>query len=415
MQITDLTTEMKTPPLLRLAFRPLFLLGGAFSALAMLLWGLALFGYIDFKPVGNILFWHSHEMIFGFACAIVIGFLLTAMQNWTGLRAPHGKPLLWLVSCWLGARLLLLSGAALPLWLVAAVDLLFLPLAALLLAKPILAVKQWRNLFFVPVLLLLTLCNGLSWAGLYLQDYALQQHGLYNAVLLITLLMTVVGGRVLPMFTANGTQTKKVEPIVWLDKLALGALWLVFLQQFLKLENVLPPQVIASFYLVAAVLIAIRCLRWKIWITFRVPLLWSLHLAYWFIPLGLGLFALHYFGAGAGASVDDGNNLLSFQILKSTAMHALTAGAMGSMILAMMARVSLGHTGRPLQVSPLMIPAFVLVIGAGICRSLLLPLLPQMSRPLLALAVIFWVLAYGLFCSCYARILTSDRADGRPG
>lgn len=405
MQITDLTTELDIPPLLRLAFRPLFLFGGAFSCIAMLLWGLALFAGLPLSPVGNILFWHSHEMIFGFGCAIVAGFLLTAMQNWTGLRAPHGKPLLWLLLCWLLARLLVLFGAALPIWVVALVDLLFLPLAAVLMAKPILAVAQWRNLFFVPVLMLLTLCNAVSWVGLALNDYMLQQHGLYSAVLLLTLVMSIMGGRVLPMFTANGTQSKKVEPVLWLDRLALGLLWLVFIQQFLKLENFLPHPLIGALYGIAAVLLAIRCARWKIWITFRVPLLWSLHLAYWFIPLGLALFALHY----------SGSTLLGHAVLKSTALHALTAGAMGSMILAMMARVSLGHTGRPLQVSALMVPAFVLVVAAGISRSLLLWLMPEMSQALLILAIGCWVLAYALFCSCYAGMLCSTRADGRPG
>ncbi len=405
MQITDLTTELKISPLLRLAFRPLFLLGGAFGCIAILLWGLALFGLVQLSPVGNILFWHSHEMIFGFGCAIVAGFLLTAMQNWTGLRAPHGTPLFLLVLCWLAARLLLLFGAALPVLLVALVDVLFLPMAALLLARPILAIGQWRNLFFVPVLLLLTICNTVSWIGLAFNDYMLQQHGLYSAVILLTLVMSIMGGRVLPMFTANGTQSKKVEPLVWLDRIALGLLWLVFIQQFLKLENFLPHPFIGALYGVAAVLLAIRCWRWKIWITFRVPLLWSLHLAYWFIPLGLGLFALYYSGI----------SLFGHAVLKSTALHALTAGAMGSMIIAMMARVSLGHTGRPLQVSTLMVPAFVLVIAAGICRSLLLLLWPAMTQALLLLAIGCWVLGYGLFCYCYAHILTSDRADGRPG
>ena len=108
MQITDLATEQKLLPLLRQAFRPMFLFGAAFSAIAMLLWGLTLAGHIQLKPFANVLFWHSHEMIFGFGCAIVAGFLLTAMQNWTGLRAPHGTPLLLLVLCWLAARLLLL-------------------------------------------------------------------------------------------------------------------------------------------------------------------------------------------------------------------------------------------------------------------------------------------------------------------
>lgn len=405
MQITDLTTELNIPPLLRLAFRPLFLFGGAFSCIAMLLWGLALFAGLPLSPVGNILFWHSHEMIFGFGCAIVAGFLLTAMQNWTGLRAVHGKALFALVLCWLAARALLLFGAALPVWFVAIVDLMFLPFAAVLMAKPILAVGQWRNLFFVPVLLLLTICNAVSWVGLSLDNYMLQQHGLYSAVILFTLVMSIMGGRVLPMFTANGTQSKKVSPVLWLDRLALGLLWLVFVQQFLKLENFIPHAAIALLYGLAAVLLAIRCARWKVWITLRVPLLWSLHLAYWFIPLGLGLFALHYSALP----------IFGHAVLKSTALHALTAGAMGSMILAMMARVSLGHTGRPLQVATLMIPAFVLVVAAGISRSLLLLIWPDMQQTLLILAITCWVLAYALFCYCYTAILCSTRADGRPG
>lgn len=400
MQITDLATEQKMLPLLRQAFRPMFLFGAAFSAIAMLLWGLILAGQLKIQPVGQVLFWHSHEMLFGFACAIVIGFLLTAVQNWTALRAPHGKSLLLLTLLWLCGRLLLLFGQGLPLWLVAAVDLSFLPLAAWLLAKPLLAVKQYRNLFFVPVLLLLTTCNLIMYLGLYLGRYDLQQLGSLNAIWLITLLMAIVGGRVIPMFTANGTKTPKVEALVWLDRAALGSLWLIFVLHFFSLASLLPASLLSALFALSALLTAIRCARWKIWLTFRVSLLWSLHLAYWFIPLGLALFALRYAG---------------FAISQSIALHALTAGAMGSMILSMMARVSLGHSGRLLQPKQIMAWAFLLVALAGISRTLLIWLLPAHTFSLLWLGIACWVLAYGCYVLVYLPVLTTPRADGRPG
>jgi len=400
MQITDLATEQKMLPLLRQAFRPMFLFGAAFSAIAMLLWGLILAGQLNIQPVGQVLFWHSHEMLFGFACAIVIGFLLTAVQNWTALRAPHGKSLLLLTLLWLCGRLLLLFGQGLPLWLVAAVDLSFLPLAAWLLAKPLLAVKQYRNLFFVPVLLLLTTCNLIMYLGLFLGRYDLQQLGSLNAIWLITLLMAIVGGRVIPMFTANGTKTPKVEALVWLDRAALGSLWLIFVLHFFSLASLLPASLLSALFALSALLTAIRCARWKIWLTFRVSLLWSLHLAYWFIPLGLALFALRYAG---------------FAISQSIALHALTAGAMGSMILSMMARVSLGHSGRLLQPKQIMAWAFLLVALAGISRTLLIWLLPAHTFSLLWLGIVCWVLAYGCYVLVYLPVLTTPRADGRPG
>lgn len=400
MQITDLATEQKLLPLLRQAFRPLFLFGAAFSAIAMLLWGLILGGQLKIQPVGQVLFWHSHEMLFGFACAIVIGFLLTAVQNWTSMRATHGKSLLLLTLLWLSGRLLLLFGQGLPLWLVAAVDLSFLPLAAWLLAKPLLAVKQYRNLFFVPVLLLLTTCNLIMYLGLFLGRYDLQQLGSLNAIWLITLLMAIVGGRVIPMFTANGTKTPKVEALVWLDRAALGSLWLIFVLHFFSLASLLPASLLSALFALSALLTAIRCARWKIWLTFRVSLLWSLHLAYWFIPLGLALFALRYAG---------------FAISQSIALHALTAGAMGSMILSMMARVSLGHSGRLLQPKQIMAWAFLLVALAGISRTLLIWLLPAHTFSLLWLGIVCWVLAYGCYVLVYLPVLTMPRADGRPG
>lgn len=400
IQITDLQVEQKMWPLLRQAFRPMFLLGALFSALAMLLWILVLAGYMQLPVYGHVLFWHSHEMLFGFVAAIVIGFLLTAVQNWTGLRATHGNTLMILTLVWLGGRLALLFGSYLPVWLVVSVDLLFLPLAAVLLAIPLIAVKQQRNLFFIPVLLLLTLCNGLMHYGLLSGHFDIQQIGSQSAVWLITLLMAIVGGRVLPMFTANGTMTEKVQPIAWLDRVALGSLWLIFVIQVTAGDRFIPAMGMAAIFAVSAIALAIRCGRWKIWITWRVPLLWSLHIAYWFIPISLTLYALRYLG---------------LPISNSLALHALTAGAMGGMILSMMARVSLGHSGRVLKPKAIMSFAFLLVITAALLRTLAAALWPELIMNWYLLSAATWVLAYLIYVVVYLPVLTTPRADGRPG
>lgn len=378
----------------------MFLLGALFSALAMLLWMLVLAGSIQLPVYGQVVFWHSHEMLFGFVSAIVIGFLLTAVQNWTGLRATHGKTLLILTLVWLAGRVALLFGSYLPAWLVVSVDLLFLPLAAILLAIPLLAVKQQRNLFFVPVLLLLTLCNGLMHYGLLSGHFELQQIGSQSAIWLITLLMAIVGGRVIPMFTANGTMTQKAQPIAWLDRIALGGLWLIFLLEITNLNRFIPAVGMVVIFGIAAIALAIRCGRWKIWITWRVPLLWSLHIAYWFIPVGLALFALRYMG---------------LPISNSLALHALTAGAMGGMILSMMARVSLGHSGRALKPKTIMSLAFLLVITAAVLRTLAAALWPEFIMNWYLFSAATWVLAYLIYVAVYLPVLTTPRADGRPG
>jgi uncharacterized protein involved in response to NO len=400
MQITELAVEQKLTPLLRQAFRPMFLFGATFSAVAMLLWGLVLAGHIQLTPFNNVMFWHSHEMLFGFVSAIVVGFLLTAVQNWTGLRAPHGNTLLIVTALWLSGRLLLLFGADLPLWLVASVDLSFLPISAMLLAIPLVQTGQKRNLFFIPILLLITACNALMYIGVATDRQDIQQLGSQNAVWLITLLMAIVGGRIIPMFTANGTQTQKTAAIIWLDQLALGSLWLIFTLHFFNLVQYMPNAAVSVLFAVSATFTAIRCLRWKIWLTFKVPLLWSLHLAYWCIPLALALYSARY----AGVTISN-----------SMALHTLTAGAMGSMILSMMARVSLGHSGRLLKPKAIMSLAFISALAAAVSRTLLIWLWPAHTMHWLWFGVAGWVLAYLLYVLVYFPVLTTPRPDGRPG
>lgn len=318
MQVTNQAKEDALAPLLRQAFRPLFLFGAIFSALAMALWGLALSGKIQLNTYYNVVFWHQHEMLFGFVAAIIVGFLLTAVQNWSGVRATDGYPLFWLTAVWLAGRLLMLFGGDLPHIVVALVDLAFLPMAAIFFALILLKAGQQRNMFFVPILLLLAVCNLLMHLGVLQGHFQFIGHGSTNAVWLITLVMAVVSGRVLPMFTANGTSTPRVASLLWLDRLALGSIWLVFVLHFFVLVKHIPAPAMVALFSLAAIANLVRLIRLRFWITLKVPLVWSLHLAVAFIPAGLALFALRYAG---------------FNISGSTATHALTAGAMGIMIL----------------------------------------------------------------------------------
>ncbi|WP_462165901.1 NnrS family protein [Pseudoalteromonas sp. GB43] len=387
------------PVLLRLAFRPLFLFGGAFSCVALVLWGLALSGQYSFTPYGNILFWHSHEMIFGFVSAIVVGFLLTAVQNWTSIPSIKGKKLAVLVGVWLLARVLMLMSFT-PQWLMLAIDVLFLPLAGYWLAKPIIAVGQTRNLFFVPIIVLLSAANLFMHLGVILKIPALYSHGFMSAIWLITLLMSLLGGRVIPFFTANATKTPKPEPLVWLEIMSLGSTLFICVLFFVGAIYYIPATFIGILMVFCAVAHVIRAWRWHFSLTLNTPLLWSLHVAYWFIPVGVFLIGLSY---------------LSNLVTVSTAFHALTVGAMGNMILSMMARVSLGHTGRQLIVRHSIIIAFALILIAAIVRVFGALLINDFSHYFIFASVIAWCLAYGVFVLVYFPILTKPRADGRPG
>ncbi|UBH28547.1 NnrS family protein [Aeromonas enteropelogenes] len=396
-QILDSRKEERILPLFRLGFRPFFLLGALFSTLAMLGWIGQLNGWLSMPCIGNPVWWHAHEMLFGFGAAIVAGFLLTAVQNWTDHPGVRSWPLALVVSLWALPRLLLpWLGEENTLLMMA--DLAWLPLCAWFLAKPIIIIRQWRNLFFVPLLLVLTLLNGTSW--IWHGEWAPLEHLLITTVLLFTTLIAVMGGRVIPFFTARATGLDKAVPLVWLERGALASLWLLLLIWLLLPNQWTTSAYMTPLYIVAASLHLWRQLRWRLPTTLGHPLLWSLHLAYLFIPLGLLALAAQ----AAGMS-----------ITLSLASHLLSAGCLGTMILGMIARVSLGHSGRALQVGRRIRSAFVLIIVAALLRVLVPLLWPAYTLHGWNLSGLAWSLAYGLFVWVYAPILTSPRADGRPG
>ena len=400
MQITDLQKEQKIPPLFRLGFRPFFLSGAIFSIVAITIWLLILKGALNFTPLGGGYWWHIHEMIFGFGCAIVAGFLLTAVQNWTGVRGAQGNILIILLALWLLGRISLLFPAFFGETLSMIIDLSFLPVVAFILAKPIIAIKQYRNLFFIPLLLLFTIANlEMHLAIINPQTFSINLSG-YAAVLLITFLISVMAGRVTPMFTANATQTDKATPAPWLDKLTNGSLAVLMIILLLHPIVGFNSVVFGILLIAAGIFQAIRWARWKPWITLAVPLLWSLHLALKFIWFGLILLGISY---------------LAPEIPSNHIWHLLTIGGIGGLILAMISRVSLGHTGRPLTPPKAMSLAFILMTISALIRTFGPWLMPTATSIFIDISGFCWILSFAIFVYYYGPMLTTARADDRPG
>lgn len=397
MQLIDLNKEERIIPLFRLGFRPFFLFAALFSILALSLWGMVLFGGVSFSPYGSWFWWHGHEMLFGFVGAVIAGFLLTAVQNWTGRLGLRSYPLVALFVVWLLGRIMLLFPGPFPTQLIALVDISFLPLVAAVLGFFVVRARLWRNMLFVPVLLILAILNGfMHWAAMG-NDVLLYKKMATTVIFLITFLVSLMGGRVIPFFTANGTNTEKAAPIKWLEITALASILLLVLGTLLSLNAT----VMGLICLLASASHLIRTLRWRIWITFSVPLLWSLHVACWFLAIGFFQLALFHWGF-----IDDYISVL----------HTLTVGGIGLIILAMIARISLGHTGRSLQIGPIVVIGFAALVGAALLRAVLPLVVPGASFTVVyGGSIALWVLGFGAFIVAYLPILTKARVDGRPG
>ncbi|MET1077643.1 MAG: NnrS family protein [Pseudomonas sp.] len=394
MQILDKRKALGITPLLRLSFRPFFLLGALLAALAIPLWVLALQGDAGFRaPLGGWLAWHRHELVFGFAGAIIAGFLLTAVQTWTGRPGISGTPLALLVLVWLVARLA---------WWLDANLLLLANLGFLLgmtgvMARSLWAVRQRRNYPILLALLLILAADLLTLLGVRQDDGNWQRQGVWAGVWMVAAMMGLIGGRVIPFFTQRGLgREAAVQPWAWLDWAILLCTALLALLHGLGIA--LQPQVwLALPFAALGLAHGVRLWRWFDRALLRVPLLWSLHLAYAWLILACGGMAFWHLG------------LLDSP---SQALHALTVGAMGGLILAMLARVSLGHTGRPLQLPAGFALAFVLLNLGGLSRVLLVSFSYQ---PALWLAAACWLGAFAQFLYCYAPMLCRTRVDGHPG
>jgi len=399
LNVDNSRIALAIPPILRLAFRPLFLGGTLFSVIAIAWWSYFWLNPFNWLPYGGPVWWHGHEMLFGFGAAIVVGFLLTAVQSWTGVIGLRGKPLAVLALTWLFGRILLAFGSALPSWLIAAGDIAFLLFATIAMAYPVIKVKQWNNLMFVPMLFTLTLLNSISHWAVITDQPQLAMQSLHGTIMLFTLIISVLGGRVIPAFTANTMETHKKQPDKKLETTSIISIILLLFIAFIGFTNI-PSIILLLVSSTAALANGWRFLRWGIQYSWSVPLLWSLHIAYAFIPLGYAMLALHSLGLM--------DNI-------SAALHSFTVGSIGGMILAMISRVTLGHTGRPLNPHGLVTVAYVFIFIAAIIRVVVSTWVPEFTYWGIGIAGGFWVFAYSIYLYFYGPMLVSTRADGRPG
>ncbi|WP_322853382.1 NnrS family protein [Marinobacter sp. X15-166B] len=364
---------------------------GLLAVIAVPLWVLQLTGAVHLPLALPALYWHQHEMLFGFLTAAIAGFLLTAVCVWTQTERTCGTRLflLWLV--WLAGRLLLTFGAGAPAWLVHSVNLAFLPLVMLDTGWRVWQAKQTRQVMILVVL-------GLLWAmqiGFVLRLNPVYGHG---ALIMALALISIVGGRITPAFTRGGLQRLGLAPdqVRTTPKLDLA----VLVTMALLLASMLLgwPAAAGRLALVAGVLTLIRLYGWKGWKVRSIPLLWVLHQSILWVPIALLLLA--------------GNVFLGWP--SNAWSHAAGTGAIGCLVLGVVARVSLGHTGRPLVLPKGLILAFVAIQLAALVRVITaFGLLPWPTG--IGTSSVLWTLAYGLFLFRYTHMLASPRADGRAG
>ncbi|TDY35947.1 NnrS family protein [Janthinobacterium sp. 75] len=375
----------------QLGFRPFYLLAAVFAALSIPLWLASYAGLLTGSlQVG--LGWHMHEMVFGFALAVVVGFLYTAGRNWTGLPTPHGAQLMALLGLWLAGRIAMLCGPGL---VAALVDWLFLPLAAWPLYQVLRRSGNTRNLFLVGLLALLALANGLFHAAvlgwLTLSVFLPVQ----AAIFLIVLIESVIGARVIPMFTRNGAPGS--SPVAS-PKRALVAVACMAAAAIAWLAGA-PAWLTAPLALAASGVSLANLLAWQPHRTVRVPLLWILHLSYAWIGVGFALLALASLGLLPASAV----------------FHALTVGSMAGLIIGMMTRTTLGHTGRPLTGGRAEAAMYWLIQLGALARLLAAVGPAALVMPLLLAAGTCWSLAFGAYVCVYAPYLWRARVDGREG
>jgi len=377
-------------PLFALGFRPFYLLGAAFAGVAVPAWTASWLGWSGAPQL--TLAWHMHEMLFGFVIAIVVGFLFTAGRNWTGLWTPRGGHLAALAALWLAGRV---GMAVLPPAAAAALDVIFLPLAAWPLYRVIRRAGNTRNLVMVALLAVLAAANAVFHAAVLGWLPVSPVQPLYAAIVAVIVIESVLGGRVIPSFTANALRGVRTVTSVRLEKISLALTAATGLAWAL-LPLSLPLAVLAA---ATAVVQALRMAGWKPLATLGTPLLWILHVSYAWIPLGFAMLALACVGLAP----------------QSAAVHLLTVGAMGGLIIGMITRTALGHTGRMLKAGRAE-TAMYLLLQAGVLARLAAALgAGSLYQAGLVAASIFWSLAFALYCITYGPYLLRARVDGREG
>ncbi|PWE54691.1 short-chain dehydrogenase [Metarhizobium album] len=378
------------PILFSYGFRPFFLGAAVWACTAMCLWILALTGRLDLAEGYGAHAWHQHEMLFGFASAVLAGFLLTAVPNWTGRLPVSGRPLILLFSLWVIGRLAMLGPHLTGNILAAAIDSIFLPTLLFICVREIVAGKKWKDLKVVAGLGVLAAANICFHAETILKgapDFSPR-----FAIAAYIGLVIIVGGRILPSFTRNWLAkqdtTRFPTPFNRFDTATIAVSVAALLAWAFGPETPLTSLAAGA----AAILQAARLYRWRGWATFAEPIVFILHIAYLFVPLGFLAMA-----ASAGGLMDG-----------TAATHVLTIGTVATMMLAVMTRATRGHTGRELHASPMTILSYAAIVACALVRPLT-SVFPDQTNLLHAIAGLTWLSAFGLYLCEYGPMLVKKR------
>jgi len=384
-------------PLWASAFRPFYLLGASYGPLLMLLW-LGAYAGIWPAPVDAWFFlaWHGHEMLFGFAAAIIGGIVMTALPSWAGTEEIAGRRLALLAGLWLSGRLAML--APVPPVLVAVVDCALFPVIAALLLPQLMQVRNRWYLLLLPVLAALFAANVIFHAGRIIGDVALTGFGLRLAIHAIVLLYVLKGGVLTPIFTGNALREKQrggdIPFLMWLDVLAASTVVALAIADLAKL----PALWIGLTALAACAVQALRLARWQGWRVADVPLLWVMHLGYAWLVVALGLKAVAELGG---------------RLPEMIWVHAFTVGSLGLMMLGLMTRVVLRHTGRPLQLPPGIVAAYLMVLMAAALRVAVM--LFGLDPAYLYASAVLWMAPFVIYLALFGAMLWSPSLPREPG
>jgi uncharacterized protein involved in response to NO len=375
-----------------IGFRPLYLFAAVFSAITISCWVAQFAGWTPSHMVLAGPLWHAHEMLFGYAFAVIAGFLFTAVRNWANQPTPTGRTLAFIAGLWLAARILILTPWP---FYAALADTAFALAVAAGIAVPLVRSRNKRNYFFIALIATLGAVN----LGFYLAmadwiHFAVER-GLRFGIDLVLFLMVVMGGRVIPMFTSNAVPGAQPRRFRWLERLALGSVLALLAADLLSLPA-LVTVLTAGF---AAAAHGTRLALWQPWLTARRPILWILHVSYAWIVIYLVLRAF--------AAME--------MVPITLAVHALTVGAIGGLTVGMMTRTARGHTGRSLEAGKLEVSCYALVQFAAMVRVFVPIFVPQWSLAAVVAAGALWAGAFILLAVHFGPILLRPRVDGRSG
>lgn len=381
-------------------FRPFFLFGPAYAAVAMIAWmawigihaagGQIISMSTDFPPFR----WHAHEMLFGYGLAIITGFFLTAVPSWTASKPISGKPLGALVLLWLAGRVVIWFSASLPPVVVASVDMAYIPFLMVLVFPKLMARKTPRNLIFLPILAALFVANTLVHLERMDVEWASMETGHWLALDILLMMIVIIGGRIIPAFTTNtlrklGEDNFPVSDAIT-DKLAILSIIALAVADVADFNDT----VTGWLALFAAVINAWRLSRWRGLKVLNVPIMWIVHLGYLWLVIGLALRAAA---------------LLNGFMNEATAAHALTVGCIGSMTIGVLTRASLGHTGREIKAPGAMVLAYLLISVAAASRIIGPAWLPQFYNESMIISGISWSIAFLIIATINWPILTKPR------